>query len=74
MMDLAFVGSEETGSVAGESIVGTSGSVRSVILIRTSLCLESVRTVAGLWLCHFQREGSAKVPLLLDLLFSSKWK
>lgn len=75
MMDLAFVGSEETGSVAGESIVGTSGSVRrSVILIRTSLCLESVRSVAGLWLCHFQREDSGKVPLLLDFLFSSKWK
>ena len=62
-----------------ESVVGTSGSGvglvrRSVILIRTSLCLESVRSVAVLWLCHFQREDSGKVPLLLDFLFSSKWK
>ena len=79
MLGLALVGSEETGRVAGESTAGTSGSGvvlvrRSVILIRTSLCLESVRSVAGLWLCHFQREDSGKVPLLLDFLFSSKWK
>lgn len=62
-----------------ESTVGTLGSGvglvrRSVILIRTSLCLESVRSLAVLWLCHFQHEDSGKVPLLLDFLFSSKWK